>query len=44
MNYDEWVRSELKPMGQSLGFKFTPAEEIENRLAKVRVEMKKLGL
>jgi Xaa-Pro aminopeptidase len=44
MNHDEWVRSELRQMGQSLGFKYTPAEEIENRLAKVRVEMKKMGL
>ena len=44
MSHDEWVRSELRQMGQSLGFKYTPAEEIENRLVKVRVEMKKLGL
>ena len=44
MNHDEWVRSELKQMSQSLGFKYTPVEEIENRLAKVRVEMEKQGV
>jgi Xaa-Pro dipeptidase len=41
MNHAEWIRSEFKKMSQDLGFLFTPREEIENRLARVRASMSK---
>ena len=41
MNHSEWIRSEFRKMSHDLGFLFTPREEIENRLARVRAFMRK---
>ena len=41
MNHSEWIRTEFREMSQDLGFLFTPREEIENRLARVRASMRK---
>ena len=39
MRHDEWVRTELEEWSRSLGFRYTPREEIELRLGKVREGM-----
>ena len=44
MNHDEWVRQELRERSLSLGFRYTPLDEIENRLARVRAGMEKQGI
>ncbi len=44
MNHDDWVRGELKALSQSLGFRYTPREEIENRLARIKPWMKQVEL
>ena len=44
MNHEDWVRQELRELSKSLGFRYTPFEEIENRFIKVRAEMKKQGI
>lgn len=41
MNHDVWVRQELRELSESLGFQYTPLEEIENRLTRIRTGMKK---
>jgi Xaa-Pro dipeptidase len=41
MRHDEWIRLHLKELGESLGFRYTPPEEIENRLARIRTGMRK---
>ncbi len=41
MNHDDWVRKELRGLSKSLGFRYTPLEEIENRLCRIRVAMEK---
>jgi len=41
MDHDDWVRQELRGLSKSLGFRYTPINEIENRLKKIRAEMKK---
>jgi Xaa-Pro dipeptidase len=41
MNHDDWVRKELKKLSESLGFRYTPFKEIENRLTGIRSGMKK---
>ncbi|HUL36679.1 MAG TPA: Xaa-Pro peptidase family protein [Thermodesulfobacteriota bacterium] len=41
MDHADWVRKELRKLSESLGFRFTPFEEIEKRLIKVRNGMKK---
>jgi hypothetical protein len=40
MNHKDWVRKELRELGISLGFRYIPREEIEDRLAMVRNGMK----
>jgi Xaa-Pro aminopeptidase len=44
MNHEEWVRQEFRELSKSLGFRYTPLEEIENRLIRVRTCMKKEGI
>ncbi len=39
MKHDEWVRTELREWSKSLGFRYTPREEIELRLGTVREGM-----
>ena len=41
MNHEEWVRGSLKEFSKSLGFLYTPPEEIEDRLKRVRMGMEK---
>jgi Xaa-Pro aminopeptidase len=41
MNHDDWVRQELRELSKSLGFQYTPLEEIENRFTRIRTGMKK---
>ncbi len=44
MNYEDWVGAELEKWSKSLGFRYTPKEEIERRLAKVRQGMEREGM
>ena len=44
MDHQDWVRKELKELSVSLGFKYIPLIEIEDRLARVRAAMKKQGI
>jgi len=44
MNYQEWVQSELEGLSTSLGFRYTPEEEIAGRLTRLRSSMKKKGI
>lgn len=44
MDYTEWVRRELRKLSLSLGFRYTPLEEVENRLVRVRARMEKQGI
>ena len=44
MNHEDWVRQELRGLSKSLGFRYTPFEEIENRFIKVKAEMKRQGI
>jgi len=41
MDHSQWIRNEFRKMSQDLGFLFTPREEIENRLARVKALMTK---
>jgi len=41
MNHHDWVRNELRELSKSLGFRYTPQEEIEGRLKRVRTGMRK---
>jgi Xaa-Pro aminopeptidase len=41
MNHDDWVRQEFRELSLSLGFRYTPREEIENRLTRIRMVMEK---
>jgi Xaa-Pro dipeptidase len=44
MRYEDWVRGELEGLSQSLGFRYTPREEIEDRLTRLRKGMEKEGM
>jgi Xaa-Pro aminopeptidase len=44
MNYKDWVQKELKELSLSLGFRYIPMEEIEDRLTRVKTGMKKQGI
>ena len=44
MNYRVWVQQELRKLGTSLGFRYVPLEELEDRLARVRIGMRKEGM
>ncbi len=41
MDHEDWIRQELRKLSQSLGFRFTPHEEVERRLARLRTGMDK---
>ena len=41
MNHGDWVKKEFQKLSRSLGFRYIPDKEIENRLNKVRDGMKK---
>jgi len=44
MNHDEWIREEFPAISRSLGFIFTPAEEIGERHRKLRQRMESEGM
>ena len=44
MRYKDWVRGELEKLSKSLGFRYVPKEEIENRLIRLRKGMGKEGI
>jgi len=44
MHHDEWVRQELQKLSRSLGFHYTPRDEIESRLNRVKTRMEKQGI
>ena len=39
MDHKDWVRQELKPLSESLGFRYTPRKELEERLRRLRAQM-----
>ena len=41
MHHDDWVRQELRELSKSLGFRYTPLKEVENRLTRIRTGMEK---
>ena len=41
MHHDDWVRQELRKLSKSLGFRYTPLKEVENRLTRIRTGMEK---
>jgi len=41
MNHKDWVRGQLEGLSKSLGFRYVPREEIENRLTRLRKGMEK---
>ena len=44
MRYEDWARGELEELSQTLGFRYTPREEIENRLTRLTKSMEKEGM
>ena len=44
MNHEDWVRQELRKLSRSLGFHYTPLDEIESRLNRVKTRMEKQGI
>jgi len=44
MRYEDWVRGELEELSKSLGFRYTPREELEDRLTRLRKGMEREGM
>jgi Xaa-Pro dipeptidase len=44
MRHEDWARGELRELSQTLGFRYTPQEEIENRLTRLRKGIEKEGI
>src|SRR3989337_2096024 len=44
MNHEDWVQREFREWGKSLGFRYTPLEEIESRLHRVKAGMQQQGI
>lgn len=44
MNYQDWVQLELEDLSTSLGFHYTPEEEVAGRLTRLRSGMKNKGI
>lgn len=44
MRYKDWVRDELKGLSKSLGFRYIPEAELEDRLTRLRKGMEKEGM
>ncbi len=44
MDHKDWVRRELKPLTESLGFRYTPRNELENRLSRLSGHMERAGI
>jgi Xaa-Pro aminopeptidase len=41
MDHTAWVKRELKPLTESLGFRYTPRDELESRLTRLREHMER---
>jgi Xaa-Pro dipeptidase len=44
MDHTDWVRRELKPLTESLGFRYTPRKELKDRLGRLRAHMQSTGI
>jgi Xaa-Pro dipeptidase len=44
MHHHDWVRQELRELSNSLGFRYTPPQEVDNRLTKIKAGMEKQGI
>ncbi|MGD8986305.1 MAG: Xaa-Pro peptidase family protein [Desulfobacteraceae bacterium] len=44
MDHTDWVRRELKPLTESLGFRYTPRDELKDRLSRLRGNMQSAGI
>ncbi len=44
MDHKDWVRQEFRNLSLSLGFRYTPLEEVEKRLVRVRTGMENQGI
>src|SRR4030043_1774193 len=44
MNHDDWVRREIQKFSKSLGFQYTPLDEINSRLSRIRACMERQGM
>ena len=44
MDHRDWIKQELGTLSTSLGFRYTPQEEIENRLRRLRAAMEQSGI
>ncbi len=44
MNYKDWVKDELEGLSRSVGFRYTPRKEIEDRLTRLRAAMEEKGI
>jgi Xaa-Pro dipeptidase len=44
MNHGQWVGQELRGLSESLGFRYTPREEIDDRLKRLRTSMQKMSI
>ena len=44
LRHEDWVRTNLDKWSRSLGFRYTPREEIDQRLKKVREGMVSKGI
>ncbi|MGD8228286.1 MAG: Xaa-Pro peptidase family protein [Desulfobacteraceae bacterium] len=44
MDHTDWVGRELKPLTESLGFRYTPRQELRDRLGKLRGHMESLEI
>ncbi len=44
MHHHDWVCQELRELSKSLGFRYTPPQEIDNRLTKIKAGMEKQGI
>jgi Xaa-Pro aminopeptidase len=44
MDHNDWVQQKLRELSLSLGFRYTPPKEIENRLTRTRAGMEKQAM
>ena len=44
MDHGTWIRNHFAPLSKSHGFVFTPAEEIQSRISRVRSKMGRAGI
>ena len=44
MDHRDWIKQELGSLSTSLGFRYTPQKEVENRLRRLRAAMEQSGI